>query len=436
MAASRQGWFKGLVLVSVAACATLAVAQGQKVIKDPAEYNAYMAALNMTDPAQKAIAMEAFVQQYPSSIVKIDALEQALAAFQQAGNQPKVEQTAGRLLEVEPANVRALAILTFLTRAKAAQGDAKAAGDVRGLAERGIQALPQWQKPEGTSDAEFDKLKNQMATIFHGAAGFGALQAKDFATARGFYLKSVAIDPTNMQDVYQLAVACLEANPIEKDGFWYIARAYNLAAGNAPAQKGIAAYGGAKYRRYHGNNTGWDDLLAKAATQTALPDGFAASITAAPTEAELAVAAVKENDPATLSFSDWEFILARRDASPANKEAADKVWAAIRAKEQGGQAKLAIPVKVISATKETIQAAITEENQKAGKPDLQVTMEKPLAQLPAAGAQITVIGVITEYTPEPFMFVMNEGELKAAAPARPAPKAPKKGPARPRRPAR
>ncbi len=63
----------------------------QKVIKDPAEYNAYITALNTTDPAAKAAAMEAFVTQYPNSIVKIDALEQAMAAYQQANNQQKVE---------------------------------------------------------------------------------------------------------------------------------------------------------------------------------------------------------------------------------------------------------------------------------------------------------------------------------------------------------
>src|SRR5215813_8463732 len=33
--------------------------QNQKVIKDPAEFNAYMQALNMTDPKQMAAAMEA-----------------------------------------------------------------------------------------------------------------------------------------------------------------------------------------------------------------------------------------------------------------------------------------------------------------------------------------------------------------------------------------
>ncbi len=431
MSARQCSWLQATLLIVLLAGAALAVAQAPKVIKDPAEYNAYMAALNTQDPAQKAVSMEAFVQQYPSSVVKVDALEQAMGAYQQAGNQAKVQDTASRLLELDPANIRALAITTFFTRMKAAQGDAKAAADLRPLAEKGIQGLPQWSKPEGTTDAEFEKMKTQVGAIFHGAAGFGALQAKDYAAARGYYQKAVAIDPSNMQDFYQLAVACLEASPIEKDGFWYAAKAYNGFAGNAQAQKGIAAYAAAKYRRYHGSAAGWDDILAKAASQNALPEGFAASITAAPTEAELAVAAVKDNDPATLSFSDWEFILARRDASPANKEAADKVWAAIRAKEKDGEAKLAIPVKVISATKDSIQAAITEENQKANQADLQVTMEQPLAQPPAAGAQITIIGVIADYTPSPFAFIMKEGELKAAA--KPAAKPPAKAPARPRR---
>src|SRR5437870_12712306 len=42
----------------------------QKTIKDPAEYNAYITALNTPDPAQKAAAMEAFITQYPQSGVK------------------------------------------------------------------------------------------------------------------------------------------------------------------------------------------------------------------------------------------------------------------------------------------------------------------------------------------------------------------------------
>ena len=76
------------------------VPTSQKVIKDPAEYNAYITALNTTDPAAKGAAMEAFVAQYPNSIVKSDALQQAMGAYQQASNQQKVEQLARQILAI------------------------------------------------------------------------------------------------------------------------------------------------------------------------------------------------------------------------------------------------------------------------------------------------------------------------------------------------
>ena len=64
-----------------------------------------------------------------------------------------------------------------------------------------------------------------------------------------------------------------------------------------------------------------------------------------PSPAEFAVSAVKDNDPADLSFSGYEFILSCRDASAASKEAADKVWAAIQAKQKNGAAKPKIAMK-------------------------------------------------------------------------------------------
>ena len=91
-----------------------------KVIKRPAEYNAYIAALNLADPVRKAAAMEAFIIKYPASVVKIDALEQAMAAYQAAGNVTQVEDAANRILMTQPRNVRALwrTIRKFLSSTK------------------------------------------------------------------------------------------------------------------------------------------------------------------------------------------------------------------------------------------------------------------------------------------------------------------------------
>src|ERR1039458_2541945 len=55
----------------------------KKEIKDPAEYNAYVGAAQQTDAAAKVSGLEAFVTQYPNSVVKEDALELLMGAYQQ-----------------------------------------------------------------------------------------------------------------------------------------------------------------------------------------------------------------------------------------------------------------------------------------------------------------------------------------------------------------
>jgi len=386
-------------------------AGNQKVIKDPAEYRAYITALNTKDPAQKGAAMEAFVRAYPDSVVKIDALEHAMAAYQQAGNTAKVGEIAKRILDLHPHNVRALAVLTYILRSG---NDATQACP---FAQNGLQTLSAAEQSESLSEADFRKFRAQMAEIFYGALGACALEKKDYGTATNYYLRALQINPNNLQNVYQLAIADLETNPIEVNGLWYIARAVNLAKiqGNPQAGEDMETYGKEKYRKYHGGEDGWDQLVAKAAKETSPPtDGSRLGVT--PTPAALAVTAVQQHDPATLSFSDWEFILQYRDSSPANKDAADKVWRALQDKQQGGKTKLKIPVKVISANRDMIQGAITEENQQANKADLQVIMQKPLTHPLTAGSMIDVIGVMTSYTPQPFMFIMANGELFGAKP--------------------
>jgi len=402
------------------------VPTAQKVIKDPAEYNAYITALNMTDPAAKAQAMENFVKQYPNSIVKVEALEQAMAAYQQLNNPTKVEATANQLLELDPRHVRALAIVTAIKRGQAQTPQQFA--ELRSLGEKGLQALPTWQKPDGVSDADYQKIKTQMEGIFAGAAGFGALQAKDYAAASKYYQESLKIDPNNWVDSYQLSVAGLESTPQDLNGFWYGAHALALAKaqGNQAAVNSMGPYLQSRYKKYHGGIDGWDQIVASAAQGSAPPAGF--TIKPAPTTCEIAANAVQQNGAAALSFSDWELVLSCRDKSPANKTAADAVWQEIQTKEKGGEAKLSIPVKIVAvADNSTLEVAVSDDNQTANKADMKVQMEKPMTKPPAVGSTINVIGVISDYTPEPFMFTMTKGEL-------PAPKPPAKKPAPKRKP--
>jgi hypothetical protein len=122
-------------------------------------------------------------------------------------------------------------------------------------------------------------------------------------------------------------------------------------------------------------------------------------------------------------------VLSCRDKSPANKTAADRVWQDIQTKEKNGEAKLKIPVKVIAVPdNNSLDVALGEDNQAANKADMHVTMDKPMTKPPAVGSNIDIIGVISEYTPDPFMFTMTKGDLPATKPAAKTPA--KKGPAK------
>src|SRR5258707_12362456 len=112
----------------------------KKEIKDPAEYNAYVGAVQQSDPAAKISGLEAFLTQYPNSVMKEDALELLMGTYQQANNQAKVIDTANRLLTVNPDNARALVLLAYNERASQKWADAKQ------HAEKGLQALAKMPK--------------------------------------------------------------------------------------------------------------------------------------------------------------------------------------------------------------------------------------------------------------------------------------------------
>src|SRR5208282_6503026 len=154
-------------------------------IKDPAEYNAYVGAVQQQDPAAKVSGLEAFLTQYPNSVMKEDALEILMGAYQQTGNQAKTLETAQKVLQANACNLRALALLTYTRQAMAVAGQSSPQNfaDAGQFGEKGLQCLQTVTKPEGTSDADFQKLKSQTEVIFNGAAGLAGFQAKDYAKA-------------------------------------------------------------------------------------------------------------------------------------------------------------------------------------------------------------------------------------------------------------
>ena len=407
-------WLVVVLSLAVALAAPDLGAQNRSSFSNPAEYDNYMAALNMRDPAKRATAMEVFIAWYPGSTMRLEAHEQAMAAWQAANQPDKAAFIAGKLLQIDPGNVHALAHLVYAARARATQGDASALASMTATAEKGLAALAKWRKPATLADEVFARSKQQMGAVFHGALGYAALQAKDYDKARRYYREAVAAEPDSLQDVYQLAVAQLEGTPLDAVGFWYAARSIVIAraAKNEATAAEIDRYVRSRYRIYRGSEEGWKEIVAKVAAGERIPPAsFVKSIPRALTPQEAAIVVVEENDPESLSFSDWALVLRHRDISPANKAAAEKVWKTIVDKQQGGSIRLKIPVKVISATPDTIEAALTDEAQAANISDLHIAMARPLAPLPAVGTNISIIGTLSDYRPQPFQLMMTRAEL-------------------------
>ena len=388
----------------------------KKEIKDPAEYNAYVGAVQQQDAAAKVSGLEAFVTQYPNSVMKEDALELLMGAYQQTGNSAKTLDTAQKVLQANPCNIRALALLAYTKRAmaEAGQNAQQNLADAGQYGEKGLQCLQTATKPDGTADADFQKLKSQTAVIFNGAAGMGAYQAKNYAKAEQFLRASVEADPTNLRDVYPLALAYLTAGPAEKDvdGLFFIARAANLAQGAGKDQ--IAKFGKSKYNKYHGSEEGWSDVLALTATTTLPPANFTIKQYVPPTPAEQAAALVKSKKVQEMSFAEWQMVLS--DGTP---EDADKVWTTLKGKPLQMVAHIISIDSSGKATKLTLAGSSDDIDAKRADIDLTMTAAIPAKQMPKEDTDFQFEGTPVSYVAKPFVMTMNEGALLVKAAPKP-----------------
>lgn len=397
------------------------------VIKDPAEYNAYVAAVQQADANAKISGLEAFLTQYPNSVMKNQALEILMGTYQQAGGQQKTPEaaakfqqkttdTAVKLVTADPCNVRALALLAYFDRLRAQGGDPNAAqllADAEKYGQQGLDCLPKFNKPEGTSDADFQKMKDQMSGIFKAAIGIASLQKKDYAKAIESLRPVAEANPQDFSVVYPLALAYLTPpdpkTPLDPanavNGIWFAARAAAVAPPQVQAQ--IEKYARSQYVKYHAGDDGWAEILAQAKANPVQPTNY--TIKPAPTPAEQAHKMVQETKPDKMDFATWEFVL-----SNGSQEDQDAVWNAIKGKA------VQMNGTVLKVAPTQFEIAASSDDIDAKKSDITLNFEDtvPAKLLPKENASLDFQGEPASYTPTPFMMVMEKGRLlKAAAPA-------------------
>jgi hypothetical protein len=392
--------------------APAAAPQAAPVIKDPAEYNAYVSAV---DPAKDANAkisgLEAFIAQYPNSVMKNQAMEILMGTYQQANNVKKAMETALKVIAAEPCQVPALFLLSYVDRQNSEGGDANGkqeAADGEKYGQQGLDCLPKYAKPEGTSDADFQKTKDQMKASFQAAVGWGALQDKDYKKAADMLRAAVDANPPDSQKdlglVYPLALSYLGQTPPDyQNGIWFAARAAAIAP--AGAQPQLEKYAHSQYVKFHQGDDGWADVLAAAkAGPTQVP------IKPAPTPAEQVHAMVLSKKPGEMSFAEWQFVFTN-----GAQEDQDLVWNAIKGKA------IQMNGTVISTTPTEFMLAGSSDDIDAKKADITLKFEDkiPKLMIPKDGASFDFQGEPASYTPNPFMMVMEKGQLLKKATPKP-----------------
>jgi hypothetical protein len=327
--------------------------------------------------------------------------------------------TATKLVAADPTNERAIFLLAYFDRLKAQGGDPNAKQDLidaKKYGQMGLDGLPKFTKPEGTSDADFQKMKDQMTGVFNAAIGIAALTDKDYPTARTALRAAVEASPDFQKDfsvVYPLALAYAGPTPPDPNvppdpinAIFFAARA-SVVAPNAQYQQQIEKYAKGLYIKYHAGDDGWTDVLAQAKANPLPPAGF--TIKPAPSPAEQAHNMVVATPPDKMDFATWQFIFTN-----GSKEDQDTVWNAIKGKA------VQMNGTVIHATATEFLIAGSSDDIEAKKADITLTFEEkvPLRLIPKDGASLDFQGEPASYTASPFMMTMEKGKLlKAAAPA-------------------
>jgi hypothetical protein len=384
----------------------------------PAEYKAYNDAISQTTPQAKAAALESYLTAYPQSAVKASTLQLLMVTYS-SFDPAKTLSTADRLLQVQPDNLRALTFEAYFHKQdadKATDPSAKQAAldTAASFAQKGLAAT----KPAEMSQADFDKLKQSVSPSLYSTIAADAAAKKDMKTAITNYTEELKAAPpaatttpgVTLQDTYLLGLAYYQSTPPDYlNCTWFTSRAAAFAP--EPYKSEFLKVATYCYKRYHGNDEGYDAVTTAVQSNLFPPPTFASSITPAPSPADI-VAKVIANTPdlSTLAISDKEFIL--QNGKP---EDAAKVWDTIKGKS------VQLPdVTVVSATDTAIQASVSDDAVASKTADFTFNMKEPLKTVPEPGTKVTMTGTYSSYTvggKTPAVAGAPAASLTAPAPA-------------------
>jgi tetratricopeptide (TPR) repeat protein len=397
-----------LVLAATAA-APATPARTQQPQWTRAEYDAYVAAQNEKNAAQRLKLLDEFAARFPNSALNPYAYELYYNTHNELRNFPKVIEYADKFVALGDAvdarrRLQALAARSLAFQQSFSDRDPNAAEQLqkaRTAAQSALKLLDQLEKPQEATPEQFVDSKKPAQAFFNHAAGFAALQLRDYRGAAESFRASLAANPNDAVTYYRLGVAYLQMDPPQHlDGFWAIARAIALKAPNEPQ---VRSYLRSQMLRYQLPSCEkliddqMNELLALAVSAPLRPASYAI-----PSAADL--------DRARQDLTIFSIL----NALKAGGERAQRMWLATCSSEfpeliakviDVGEGNDSVLLKVYTGASE-------EEVEAATAPNIEVKVEgQPETKRLQKDDYIRFSGAMTSYTPEPFLLHFDKGKV-------------------------
>ena len=398
------------------------------VWKDREEYDTYTAIEQATDQNQRVQLADKYLQAYPESKVAERVYALKLQAYQQLNNSQKIEETAAKLLQLNPKNFQALYLMSFLIPRTVNVADASSTQKLNQLADyaqRGIAEVNALQMPQGMAADQFEAQKKQSAAVFNQAVGFAALHKKEYAKAAEALKRSGELNPGDALTFYWLGSAHLGPKPPQFDpGIYAMARAVSITGQSAlPAaiQGQVKSYLSKVYEARHGSQDGLNDVIAQAGKAPFPPSGFHIQAWEETDEYKAEQAALKaDQERIAKAKADQE----RKQAVLEELTTFDNI---VKNLQSGGQKAQdtwdilygqPLPLKgrvaeLTAVGSRAVKLAVSPALAAAGTGhDVELTLSAPLTAPLRKSQDIDFDGKVDAFTAQPFLLKIVEGRIK------------------------
>lgn len=387
--------------------------------KSRAEYDDYQAMATEKDPNKRITLAQAVLQKYADSDFKDLAYVTMMGAYQQVGKSNDAIEAGRKALQANPDNIDALAFLSYVfpfVFKSDGPSSSQELSTAEANAKHGLEMLQKAQKPTGVTDEQFSGYIKPKRAVFNEAAGFAALQRKDYASAITSFKAATEDDPTDFRAFYRMGLSYLFSNPRDYDhAVWSMARSVSLAKGaRDPNGEVFEKYLRRTYVDYHGNDRGLSEIITQAASSPNPPEGFK-------------VAAMEKPKPTGNqnidAFNDLTFPL------KLGGEKADQQWQGLKGQELQLGGSVEGVEKGTDAGEYLVRIAILEQSKAAGAYDIELKdSAQPNVKNLSRGDLVAFKGTLMSYTATPNLILTVNGEVTTTLPD--APPAAKKPPAR------